>query len=161
LRPEVEGAAAVGWFWGMLTIGCLLGMPLLKFIDSKLVLRIFVILALITLTATLFGNEQMALYGFPALGFTLSVMWSITVSLALNSVAKYHGTFSGILMSGIAGGALVSLLIGGLKDLIGLRQGMFVLYLTLGYLLYISFWATLWRSGTDILYSECWFFRHE
>ncbi|GET28978.1 MFS transporter [Prolixibacter sp. SD074] len=141
LRPEVEGAAAVGWFWGMLTIGCLLGMLLLKFIDSKLVLRIFVILALITLTATLFGNEQMAVYGFPALGFTLSVMWSITVSLALNSVAKYHGTFSGILMSGIAGGALVSLLIGGLKDMIGLRQGMFVLYLTLGYLLYISFWA--------------------
>ena len=141
LRPEVEGAAAVGWFWGMLTIGCLLGMLLLKFIDSKLVLRSFVIAAMIVLTVTLFGNEQMAIYGFPALGFTLSVMWSITVSLALNSVAKYHGTFSGILMSGIAGGALVSLLIGGLKDLIGLRQGMFVLYLTLGYLLYISFWA--------------------
>ncbi|GET25954.1 MFS transporter [Prolixibacter sp. NT017] len=141
LRPEVEGAAAVGWFWGMLTIGCLLGMLLLKFIDSKLVLRIFVIAAMVILTVTLFGGEQMAIYGFPALGFTLSVMWSITVSLALNSVAKYHGTFSGILMSGIAGGALVSLLIGGLKDLIGLRQGMFVLYLTLGYLLFISIWA--------------------
>jgi fucose permease len=141
LRPEVEGAAAVGWFWGMLTIGCLLGMLLLKFIDSKLVLRIFVIAAMVILTLTLFGNEQMAVYGFPALGFTLSVMWSITVSLGLNSVAKYHGTFSGILMSGIAGGALVSLLIGGLKDLIGLRQGMFVLYLTLGFLLFISIWA--------------------
>lgn len=141
LRPEVEGAAAVGWFWGMLTIGCLLGMLLLKFIDSKLVLRIFVIAAMVILTVTLFGGGQMAIYGFPALGFTLSVMWSITVSLALNSVAKYHGTFSGILMSGIAGGALVSLLIGGLKDLIGLRQGMFVLYLTLGYLLFISFRA--------------------
>ncbi|MBK5261314.1 MAG: MFS transporter [Peptostreptococcaceae bacterium] len=141
LRPEVEGAAAVGWFWGLLTVGCLLGMLLLKIMDSKLVLRIFVFLGLITLTLTLFGNTQMAIYGFPALGFCLSVMWSIVVSLALNSVKKFHGTFSGILVSGIAGGALVSLLIGGLKDLIGLRQGMFVIYLTLGYILFLSFWA--------------------
>ena len=141
LRPEVEGAAAVGWFWGLLTVGCLLGMLLLKIMDSKLVLRIFVLMALITLTGTLFGNKQMAVYGFPALGFCLSVMWSIVVSLSLNSVAKYHGTFSGILVSGIAGGALISLLIGGLKDVIGLRQGMFVIYLTLGYILFLSFWA--------------------
>jgi MFS transporter, FHS family, L-fucose permease len=141
LRPEVEGATAVGWFWGLLTVGCLLGMLLLKIMDSKLVLRIFVLMALITLTVTLFGNKQMAVYGFPALGFCLSVMWSIVVSLALNSVAKYHGTFSGILVSGIAGGALISLLIGRLKDVIGLRQGMFIIYFTLGYILFLSFWA--------------------
>lgn len=138
LRPEIEGASAVGWFWGLLTLGCLLGMGLLKIMDSKLVLQIFVVAAILVLTLTLFGNKQMAVYGFPALGFCLSVMWSIVVSLALNSIAKHHGTFSGILCSGIAGGALISLLIGQLKDLVGLRAGMLVLYLTLGYLLYIS-----------------------
>ena len=141
LHPEIEGAAAVGQFWGLLTVGCLLGMVLLKIMDSKLVLRIFVISAMIILTITLFGNSKIAMIGFPVLGFCLSVMWSIVVSLALNSVDKHHGTFSGILCSGIAGGALISLLIGQLKDLIGLRQGMFVIYLTLGYLLFISFWA--------------------
>jgi fucose permease len=141
LRPEVEGAAAVGWFWGLITIGCVLGMILLKIMDSKIVLRIFAIAAVITLTVTLFGNLKMAQYGFPALGFCLSVMWSIVFSLALNSVPNYHGTFSGILCTAIAGGAIISLLIGQLKDLIGLRQGMFVLYLTIGYILFISFWA--------------------
>ena len=140
-KPEVEGATAVGLFWGMLTVGCLLGMALLKIMDSKIVLRIFAIAAIIVLTLTLFGNAQMALYGFPALGFCLSVMWSIVFSLALNSVKKYHGTFAGILCTAIAGGAIVSLLIGQLKDLIGLRQGMFVIYLTLGYILSISIWA--------------------
>jgi fucose permease len=141
LRPEVEGASTVGWFWGFLTIGCLVGMGLLRIMDSRLVLRIFVIAAIIILSLTLFGNKQMALYGFPALGFCLSVMWSIIVSLALNSVVKYHGTLSGILCSGIAGGALISLLIGQLKDIIGLRQGMFIIYFTLGYILFLSFWA--------------------
>ena len=51
------------------------------------------------------------------------------------------GYFSGILSTAIAGGAVVSLLIAQLKDLIGLREGVIVLYLTLAYILFISFWA--------------------
>ncbi|HNW51171.1 MAG TPA: MFS transporter [Prolixibacteraceae bacterium] len=141
LTPEIEGAHAVGWFWGLLTLGCLLGLFLLKILDSKVVLRVFTIAALIVLALTLFGNIQMAVIGFPALGFCLSVMWSIVFSLALNSIPKYHGTFSGILCTGIAGGAIVPLIIGQLKDMIGLRAGMFILFITLGYILSISFWA--------------------
>jgi MFS transporter, FHS family, L-fucose permease len=140
-KPEVEGAWAVGWFWGLMTIGCLLGMGLLKLLDSKLVLRIFTIAAFIVLSFTLFGSSKMALYGFPGLGFCLSVMWSINMALALNSIEKFHGTFAGILCTAIAGGALVPLIIGGLKDLIGLKMGMLVLYITLGYILSITFWA--------------------
>ncbi len=141
LSPETEGAKAVGWFWGLLTLGCLLGMFLLKIYDSRVVLRIFTIAALGLLVFALFGDRNMSRYGFPALGFCLSVMWSIVFSLALNSVPRYHGTFSGILCTGIAGGAIVPLIIGQLKDMIGLRLGMLFLLLTLGYILSISFWA--------------------
>lgn len=141
LRPEVEGARAVGLFWGLMTVGCVLGLFLLKIMDSKIVLRIFTLTALIILTSTLFGSVGFALFGFPALGFCLSVMYAIVYSLALNSVSKYHGSFAGILCTGIAGGAIVPLIIGKLKDIIGLQAGMTVLYLTLGYVLFISFWA--------------------
>jgi FHS family L-fucose permease-like MFS transporter len=141
LRPEVEGARAVGLFWGLMTVGCVLGMAMLKVMDSKLVLRIFTLAALIILSFTLFGKTSYAVFGFPALGFCLSVMYAIIFSLALNSVEKSHGSFAGILCTAIAGGAIVSLLIGKLKDLIGLQAGMMVLYLTLGYILSISFWA--------------------
>lgn len=141
LTPEVEGARAVGLFWGMMTVGCILGLLLLKVMDSKIVLRIFTFAALVILTFTLFGRVEFALFGFPALGFCLSVMYAIIFSLALNSVSKSHGSFAGILCTGIAGGAIVSLLVGKLKDLIGLQAGMTVLYLTLGYILSLSFWA--------------------
>ena len=134
LTPEIEGARAVGLFWGMMTVGCILGLFLLKVMDSKIVLRIFTIAALIILTFTLFGKVEYALFGFPALGFCLSVMYAIIFSLALNSVTKSHGSFAGILCTGIAGGALVSLLIGKLKDLIGLQAGMTVIYITLAYI---------------------------
>jgi fucose permease len=141
LTPEIEGARAVGLFWGMMTVGCVLGLFLLKVMDSKTVLRIFTLAALIILTFTLFGKVEFALFGFPALGFCLSVMYAIIFSLALNSVSKSHGSFAGILCTGIAGGAIVSLLIGKLKDLIGLQAGMTVLYITLAYILSLSFWA--------------------
>jgi fucose permease len=104
-------------------------------------LRLFTLASFIVLAFALFGNATMALYGFPALGFCLSVMWSVIFSLALNSIPKYHGTFSGILCTAIAGGAIISLLIGQLKDLVSLRFGMLVLFITLGYILCISFWA--------------------
>jgi FHS family L-fucose permease-like MFS transporter len=140
-RPESEGAATVGLFWGMMTVGCILGLVLLKILDSKIVLRIFTSACFIVLTLTLFGPARMALFGFPALGFCLSVMYGIIFSLALNSVTRFHGSFSGILCTAIAGGAVFSLLIGKLKDLIGLQAGMTILYLPLIYILSLSFWA--------------------
>lgn len=140
-KPEAEGAATVGLFWGMMTVGCVLGLVLLKIIDSKIVLFIFSTSSFIVLSITLFGNAKMALFGFPALGFCLSVMYGIIFSLALNSVTKYHGSFAGILCTAIAGGAIFSLLIGKLKDVIGLQAGMMILYLPLIYILSLSFWA--------------------
>jgi len=139
--PRVEGANAISLFWGLLTAGCLLGLILLKILDSQLVLKIFAGAAIITLTVALFGNAQMSLWAFPIVGFFASVMWSIIFSLALNSMKSHHGSFSGILCSGIIGGALVPLIIGAIGDLIGLRGGMIFLYITLGYIFSIGFWA--------------------
>jgi MFS transporter, FHS family, L-fucose permease len=141
IRPETGGAATVGLFWGMMTIGCFLGLVLLKIIDSKIVLRIFTSAAIVLLLVTLFGKTRISMSGFPALGFCLSVMYGIIFSLALNSVPSYHGSFSGILCTAIAGGAVFSLLIGKLKDLIGLQAGMMILLLPLSYILSLSFWA--------------------
>jgi fucose permease len=113
----------------------------LKLLDSKTVLGIFSVAALLILTASLFGSVKFALFGFAALGFCLSVMYAIIFSLALNSITKFHGSFAGILCSAIAGGAIVPLVIGKLKDLLGLQLGMIVLYIPLVYILSVSFWA--------------------
>jgi fucose permease len=138
---QTTGASAVSWFWGMLTAGCLLGMLLLKFFDSRKVLITFVLAALVCLSLGLFAPADVSLWAFPAAGFCLSVMWSVVFSLALNSVDRHHGTLSGILCTAIVGGAIVPLCIGYLGDLVGLKYSMMIIYLTLGYLLSIGFWA--------------------
>ncbi len=139
--PQSVGAAAIYKFWGLMTVGCLVGMGLLKVFDSRWVLIGFALSALTVLTVALLGPANLSLLAFPALGFCISVMWPMIFSLALNSLAEHHGSFSGILCTGIIGGALVPLVIGWLGDQFGLRQGMFFLYLTLGWILAIGFWA--------------------
>jgi fucose permease len=138
---ETVGANAVGNFWGLMTLGGILGLILLKIMDSKWVLRIFTTLAILSFAFGLFGDALISLYSFQASGFFLSVMYPIIISLALNSVSKHHGSFAGILMTGIMGGAVVQLLIGFISDYTSLKTGMLLVFLALGYVLSISFWA--------------------
>jgi fucose permease len=113
----------------------------LKILDSKIVLLAFTTGAIIALLTGLTGSTKAALIAFPLTGFFASVMYPVIFSLALNSVPKHHGTFAGILCTGIAGGALVPLLIGGLAELTGLRTAMFFIFVTLGYIFSIGIWA--------------------
>jgi MFS transporter, FHS family, L-fucose permease len=133
----------------------LLGLLLVKLMDSRRVLILFSVLAIVSLSAGLFGSARTSLFAFPMVGFFASVMYPIIFSLALNSVDEHHGSFSGILVTGIVGGAIVPLIIGGLGDRIGLRGGMCFLYLTLGFILSIGFWAKpLIRNKTIRLFGR-------
>jgi len=141
LDPQVAGARVVSYFWGLLTAGCLLGLVLLRLFDARKVLVWFTAASMASLAVALFGPTSVSYIGFMMVGFFLSVMWSVIFSLALNSVAEHHGSFSGILCTGIVGGAVVSALVGWLGDHFGLRAGMMVLFATLGYIGSIGLWA--------------------
>ena len=106
--PQTVGAPVVGRFWGYMSLGCLLGLLLLRLFDSRTVLKGAGATAIACLLAALFGPVDVALHAFPAVGFAISVMFSTIMSLGLNSVDRYHGSFAGILCTGIAGGALWS-----------------------------------------------------
>ncbi len=140
-NPDVQGASAVAYFWGLMTVGCLIGMLLLKLFDSRRVLIAFSTGAIAMLTLALFGPAHVSLLAFPAVGLFASIMWPTIVSLALNSVPSHHGPFAGILCTGIMGGAVFPFLIGQLADHFGLRNGMLLLYVTFGCVLSVGFWA--------------------
>lgn len=141
LDPQTVGAPVVGRFWGYMSVGCLIGLFALKLWDARDVLKVSGALALVSLLAALFGSAEVAVAAFPAVGFSISVMFSIVMSLGLNSVDRYHGSFAGILCTGIAGGALGPLIVGWLGDLVGLRAALLFVCLTIGYIVSIAFWA--------------------
>ena len=80
-----------------------------------------------------------------------NVMYPIIFSLALNSLSEHHGTFSGILVTGIFGGAVVPLIVGVLGDYFGLRNGMLFLFIPLSFILFIGFWAKPIISNKTVL----------
>lgn len=141
IPPESVGAEAVGRFWGLMSLGCVLGLLLLKLLDTRVVLALFTAAAMICLGCALYGPAHVSLLAFPLCGFFLSVMFSAVFSLSLNSMPKHHGALSGILCTGILGGAVVPLLIGLLGDRLGLKTAMLTVFVTLAYILGISVWA--------------------
>jgi len=141
MSPQSVGANTVALFWAMLTIGCLLGLLLLKIMDSRKVLILASLATIVCLFAAVFGSASVALMAFPAIGFCISVMWSIIFSLGLNSVKELHGSLSGILCTGIAGGAIMPLIVGALGDVISLQAGLLFLLFPLAFILSIGFWA--------------------
>lgn len=141
INPQTQGAKTVSNFWGMMTLGTLLGLVLLKFIDSRKVLIINSIISILALIIALFGTSQQALIAFPVIGFFIATMWSIIISLALNSLSDSHGSFSGILVTGIIGGAFIPFIVGAIGDVFGLKTGLLFLIITLLFILSIGFWA--------------------
>jgi fucose permease len=139
--PQTVGADTVSYFWAMLTVGCLLGLLLLKVMDSRKLLIFATLITIVTIFVAVTGSLEIALIAFPLIGFFISVMWSIIFSLALNSVKNNHGSLSGILCTGIAGGAIVPFLVGWLGELMSLRVALFFLIIPLLFILSIGFWA--------------------
>jgi FHS family L-fucose permease-like MFS transporter len=139
--PQTTGARVVSRFWGLMTLGAIPILFMLKFIDSRKLLILFSVIAIVLLTLGLFGSGETAKIAFPLIGVCASAMWPMIISLSLNSFKEHHGTLAGVLITGIVGGAIWPLLIGSIGDLLGLRTGMFLLYISMGYILSIGIWA--------------------
>jgi fucose permease len=137
-----------------MTIGCLAGVILLKLFDSRRLLMVAAGGALVALSFALFGGDRISLAAFPAIGLCCSLMWPIVISLALNSVAEHHGSFTGILAMGITGGAILTLVIGRIGDVLGLRQGLSLLYLNFGFIFCVGLWARPLINNATLLFNR-------
>jgi len=141
LNPQTFGANTISYYWGLMTIGGVFGIILLKFFDSRTIISATTFFAILSLAFGLFGNTSTCLIAFPLIGFFVSLIYPIIFSLALNSVKEHHGAFAGIIVTGIVGGAIFPFIIGSLGDLFGLKAGMTLLFVCLGYIFSIGFWA--------------------
>lgn len=65
VNPQTDGAQAVSYFWGLMTAGCLVGMLLLKLIDSKRLLQISGVLTIVLLLSALSWKQRNCFDCFP------------------------------------------------------------------------------------------------
>ena len=141
LDPEVVGVDVISAFWGNLTIGTIISLFLVKLIDEKKLLNIYALSSSIIVLLAIHGDSEISVLSFKLLGFSISGVWSVMISLGLNSVPRNHSVFTGILLTGIVGGAIFPFLIAGLGQLFNLKVGMHIILIGLVYLSYVAFTA--------------------
>ena len=141
LNPQTQGASILSFYWLLLTLGCLLGMLLLRIFDSRKVLASLSALAIVSLTLAIYGGINVSKIAFPMVAIFESVMWPVILSLALNSVTKHHEVLSGFMFTASLGGALGPVIIGNMGDLFGLGVSFNYLYLPLLIVFSVAFWA--------------------
>ena len=91
LDPEVVGVEVISSFWGNLTIGTVVSLFLVRLIDEKKLLNIYSLSSALLILFAIHGNANFSVLSFKLLGFSISGVWSVMISLGLNSHLSSSG----------------------------------------------------------------------
>lgn len=122
------------------TVGAFIGAFLLVKLSARNFFIWSMLVAIIVLLVMLLiGNMWSILTMVFIIGFALANVFSIIFSAALKRLPEYANEISGLMVMGIAGGAIVPLIMGIASDSVGQTGGMSILLVAMVYLLYSAF----------------------
>lgn len=122
------------------TIGAFLGAFLLTRIAEMKYFRVNIVACAVSLLILAFvENEVIDLVCIGAVGFFASSVFSIIYSMALQARPEKANQISGLMITAIAGGGVVTPVIGFATGLVGIVGGVFVTLICVCYLMYCAF----------------------
>jgi glucose/galactose transporter len=126
-------AMLVGYIIGIFTIP--------KYISQPTALKLSALLGILFSICVYFTTGYTAITFIALLGLANALMWPAIFPLAINGLGRFTKIGSALLIMGIAGGALLPLLYGGLKDKMGLPNSLSFFLCTLPCYLYILYYS--------------------
>lgn len=114
--PEKSANNYVAFYWGGMLLCRILGSFVLKHIKPPIVLAVGALLAILCILVSVNATGFPAVWFMIAVGLCNSVMFAIIFSLAVNGLDKFTTQASGLLSTAIIGGAIISYLVGVIKD---------------------------------------------
>lgn len=134
--PIEQAGFGSSLYFAAKTTGHFLGAIILIKIPSNKFYFITTVLAIVAMGITMiFQNLTMILISIFIIGLTISNIFPIIFSMALNKNAERKNELSGLMMMGISGGAIIPLIMGLVSDSFGQNAALFVLIVCLIYLL--------------------------
>ena len=124
------GSMVVGYIIGIIAIP--------KYLSQETALKSCAILGIILTVAIIFTDGMVSLTLVGLLGLANSLVWPAIWPLALKGVGKFTSAASGILVMGIAGGAVIPLLYGALSHSVGAHQAYWIALPCYLYILYYA-----------------------
>jgi glucose/galactose transporter len=127
------GAMLLGYIIGILTIP--------KYMSQQTGLKLSAIAGIAFTICAQLSHGYVAISFIALLGLANALMWPAIWPLAIDKLGKFTKTAAGLLIMGIAGGALIPLLYGTLKDKPAIGNSMAFLICTLPCYLYILYYS--------------------
>jgi len=137
----IDSVYAISVYFIFRTIGSFMGSMLLSYVSVRKFYITSTFIAFGSLLALIFANNTNILYLFLALvGLSVSNIFSIVFSYALQYLPDKSNDISALLIMGVSGGALFPWLMGMASDSINLQAGaLIILLLCCAYHIYLSF----------------------
>jgi glucose/galactose transporter len=127
------GAMLLGYIIGIITIP--------KYMSQQTGLKLSAIAGIFFTICAQLSHGYVAISFIALLGLANALMWPAIWPLAIDKLGKYTKTAAGLLIMGIAGGALIPLLYGTLKDKPAIGNSLAFLICTLPCYLYILYYS--------------------
>ena len=139
--PLAQAGFGSSVYFAFRTAGALLGAILLAKINEMKYFRVNMFIAITAMIALFFTKEQYAMLALVGVvGFTCSSIFAVIYSMAIQARPEKANEISGLLITGVFGGAVIPPLMGLATDAIGSQVGsLIVILLSICYLLYCSF----------------------
>jgi fucose permease len=122
------------------TVGALLGAYLMTKVNAFKYFRINILLAIIFVVTLAFtSNVIINMICIGAIGFLISCVFSIIYSVAVQLYPAQVNQISGLMITGVAGGGIVTPVIGFVADQFNIIAGIWVIFICILYLTFCAF----------------------
>ncbi len=122
--PLERGAKMVAFYWGGMMVGRFIGSFLMRKISASNLLILSGVGAACMVLFSLLGTGRFAEITILAVGLFNSIMFPTIFTLAVAELGPLTGRGSGLLVQGIAGGAIIPVLMGFLADHFGIHRSL-------------------------------------
>ena len=119
----------VTFYWSGAMVGRFIGSYLTKVFQAGRVLSFFALIAIFLIFLSAISNGLISMWSILAIGLFNSIMFPTIFTLSLNGLGNLKPKGSGLLCTGIVGGAIIPPLYGLLTDFMGFKFSLIVLSL--------------------------------
>lgn len=146
-----EAGYSTSAYFAARTLGAFLGVFILAKVSEKLYFTSNMLIALLALVGLILADSYIGILIFVCIiAFCAAGIFSVIYSLAMKTMPHKSNEISGLMITGVSGGAMVPLLMGVATDVCGTQIGsLLVLGVCIVYLLFCSFTVKILRNVNE------------
>ncbi len=138
---SIDAGYGPSMYFAFRTAGAFIGAILLVKFSPVKIFKIITVAAVLALIALIFMADKIAVFAlFAIIGLAIANVFSIIFSMALQSKPDKANEISGLMITGVFGGAVIPFIMGLTSDILGSQVGsLLIILLSASYLLFCAF----------------------